>query len=99
MKKAVRLSIGSILFFAALTTPGVLAQEDLQINPVPSPKFQELYDQIDQNMQAHIAFLQELIQSQQEGEEAVQQLVARRLEEIGCNTEVLKVLPSSIRMD
>ncbi len=60
---------------------------------------QNLFDEIDNNKDEHIAFLQELIVAQKDGEEAVQSLVAKRFKELGCTTEVLSVLPSSITME
>ena len=63
-------------------------------------KIQGLFDEIDNNKEKHIVFLKELIKVQKEGEEAVQGLVAKRFKEVGCSkTEVLRALPSSIKME
>jgi len=60
---------------------------------------QDVFDGIDNNKEEHIAFLKELINAQKHGEETLQALIAGRLEELGCKTEVLRVLPSSIEME
>ncbi len=63
-------------------------------------EIQDLFDNIDNNKEKHTVFLKELIKAQEEGEEAVQSLVAKRFKEVGCSkTEVLRVLPSSIKME
>lgn len=60
---------------------------------------QYLFDEIDNNKDEYIAFLQELIVAQKGGEEVVQGLVAKRFEELGCTTEVPRALPSQIEME
>lgn len=62
-------------------------------------EIQGLFDKIDNNKEEHIAFLKELIKAQKDGEEAVQALVANRYEELDCKVEVLRVLPSSLKME
>jgi acetylornithine deacetylase len=56
----------------------------------------ELYRRIEQNKDRHIAFLQQLIQAQKGGEEAVQTLVAKKFEELGCAVETLRIKPTSL---
>ena len=58
---------------------------------------EELYEQIEKNRDKHIDFLQQLIQAQKGGEEAVQALVARRFEELGCTVETLRIKPTSLK--
>ena len=57
---------------------------------------QELYQRIEKNKNRHIAFLQQLIQAQKGGEEAVQALVAKKFEEMGCAVETLRIKPTSL---
>jgi acetylornithine deacetylase len=56
----------------------------------------ELFDQIDQNTTAHLAFLQQLIRTTQNGEAAVQNLVAERFKALGAEVEVLSILPGTL---
>lgn len=57
---------------------------------------ERLYEQIEQNAEAHLAFLQRLSRTTKEGEAAVQELVADRFEDLGCNVEVLHILPGTL---
>lgn len=57
-----------------------------------------LFQQIDKNKKRHLNFLQQLIQTQKQGEEAVQALVARRFKKLGCEVETLKILPATLSM-
>jgi acetylornithine deacetylase len=58
------------------------------------PDFQEaLFGAIEANRETHLAFLQRLIRAQEEGEEAVQALVADRLRELGMEVETLRLVP------
>ena len=42
-------------------------------------EIQDLFDNIDNNKEKHTVFLKELIKAQEEGEEAVQSLVAKSI--------------------
>jgi acetylornithine deacetylase len=69
-------------------------------NPGQGAKeLKELFDQVDRNKDEHIAFLQELIRSSKEGEEAVQAVVATRFESLGCEVETLKLLPTRLSLE
>ncbi len=57
---------------------------------------EELFAKIDRNKELHISFLQKLIQAQKGGEEAVQALVAKTFEELGCAVETLRIKPASL---
>ena len=57
---------------------------------------QELYRKIEKNKDKHIAFLQRLIGAQKGGEEAVQAVVAKKMEELGCAVETLRMKPASL---
>ena len=57
---------------------------------------QELYRKIEKNKDKHIAFLKDLIRSQKGGEEAVQAVVAKKMEELGCAVETLRIKPASL---
>ena len=56
----------------------------------------KLFKTIENNKEKHISFLQELIKAQGRGEEAVQAQVAARFKELGCEVEILRILPSSL---
>ena len=56
-----------------------------------------LYQKIEKNRDEHIAFLQQLIQAQEVGEETVQALVAKKFEELGCAVETLRIKPTSLK--
>jgi acetylornithine deacetylase len=60
---------------------------------------EELFRAIDQNREAHLGFLQELIRAQTGGEEAVQALVAARFEELGLEVETLRLRPTQLSPD
>lgn len=55
-----------------------------------------LYEQIEKNRESHIAFLQNLSRTTEKGEAAVQDLVADRFKEMGCDVEVLSILPGTL---
>jgi acetylornithine deacetylase len=57
---------------------------------------QKLYRNIEKNKDKHIAFLQELIKAQKGGEEAVQAVVAKKMKELGCEVETLRIKPTSL---
>ncbi len=58
-----------------------------------------VFSQIDAAHEQHLGFLQELIQAGEHGEEAVQAIIERRFEALGCEVEVLRVLPGSLRLE
>jgi len=57
------------------------------------------FAQADASAEQHLAFLQKLIQTGERGEDAVQAVIEQRFEELGCEVEVLRVLPSSLRLE
>ncbi len=54
---------------------------------------QAVFQAIEDNRDAHLAFLQRLVQAQEAGEEAVQSLVAERFRELGMSVETLRLAP------
>ncbi|MFO8174930.1 MAG: M20/M25/M40 family metallo-hydrolase [Longimicrobiales bacterium] len=58
-----------------------------------------VFEAIEENRTAHLAFLQRLIQAQEEGEEAVQALVATRFSELGMEVEILRLRPIRLSPD
>ncbi len=54
---------------------------------------QALFEIIDRNRGSHLEFLQSLIRAQPGGEEAVQELVSARFEELGLEVETKSLLP------
>jgi len=82
-------------FEKTLCNPKVKSDEIVELE-------KELFDSentIESEPAKNIEIVEYNIDHAYQGEEAVQELVAGRLEEIGCKTEVLKVLPSTIKMD
>jgi len=65
--------------------------------PQKKKDLSEIYNKIEENKNQHITFLQQLIQAQQEGEERVQALVAKKLKNIGCKVETLKIKPAALK--
>ncbi len=59
---------------------------------------QKLFDQIDAKRDEHISFLKRLIQTSNQGEEAVQAVVAERFAALGCEVETLKLLPTRLSL-
>ena len=57
-----------------------------------------LFSRIDKNREDHIAFLQQLIRAQEEGEEAIQAVVADKFRELRCEVETLRMLPANLSM-
>jgi acetylornithine deacetylase len=103
MKRKKRLSCGIFLSLALILMPCILKTTIIslrnQSKQMTDTDIQDLFKKIDANSEKHIVFLKELIKAQKFGEEAVQALVAKRFEELGCKTEVLRVLPSSLKME
>jgi acetylornithine deacetylase len=60
---------------------------------------QAIFDAIEQNRARHLAFLQRLIQTSKDGEEAVQAVVAQRFEELNCKVQTLKLLPTRLSLE
>ena len=58
-----------------------------------------LYDAIDANRQQYIVFLRELIQASENGEAAVQAVVAKRFEDLDCDVETLELLPTRLSLE
>lgn len=58
----------------------------------------DLFEQIDENRSEHLSFLKQLIKTSQQGEEAVQALVARRFKELGCEVETLRLIPTALSL-
>lgn len=64
-----------------------------------SPTQAALYRAIESNREGHLAFLQRLIRAQEEGEAAVQALVAQRFQALGMEVETLRLLPIQLSPD
>ena len=92
------LSLAVIVAVCMLDTTAT-AQSSQSEQMAGDKDMQRLFDGIDSNREAHVAFLKERIKAQEYGEETLQALIAERFEELGCRTEVLRVLPSSIEME
>ena len=60
---------------------------------------QVLFDNIDSNRSHHLEFLRNLIAASENGEEAVQALVAQRFEELGAQVQTLRLLPTQLDMN
>lgn len=58
----------------------------------------DLFQQIDANASKHLVFLQQISRATREGEEAVQNLVAQYFESLGCSVEVLRIVPTSLKL-
>ena len=58
-----------------------------------------LYDAIDANRQQYVVFLRELIQASENGEAAVQAVVAKRFEDLDCDVETLELLPTRLSLE
>ena len=67
-------------------------------NPPHAQDIQNLFETIDKTKERHISFLRRLVRSTKEGEESVQRLVAERFKELGCQVDVLRVLPTSLTL-
>jgi len=73
----------------------------LVVSPLASAEskdMKKLFDQIDEKREEHISFLRRLIQTSNQGEEAVQAVVAERFESLGCEVETLKLLPTQLSL-
>ena len=87
MKKASPyLIVSAALLFALCIHPFGQSEGDVEM----------LYREIENDRVGHIAFLQQLIQAQRGGEEAVQKIVSKKLEELGCDVETLRIKPTSL---
>lgn len=89
MKQKTILTIFIALFILNISLPASVPESQ-------NRKINRLYQQIDQNANQHIAFLQQLSRATKEGEEAVQKLVADRLKAIGGEVEVLSMKPAAL---
>ena len=69
------------------------------VAPQDSPREQALFKAIDENREAHLAFLRSLIRAQRQGEEAVQALVAARFEELGLEVQTLRLVPTQLSLN
>lgn len=79
------------VFLGALLPSGIQAQEPALERAV--------FRAIDDNREGHLAFLQSLVQAQDEGEAAVQALVAERFRELGMEVETLRLVPIQLSPD
>lgn len=88
-----KLKTGFVVFILVLmVNPFLLSgQTDHQ-----EQDLKRLYEQIDQNAATHLAFLQSLSRTTKKGEAAVQDLVAERFNALGCDVEVLSILPGTL---
>ena len=82
-------AVRSILVLATVLAPAPLSAYAAQ----DGQRQQRLFETIERNRDAHVAFLQSLIRAQPDGEAAVQALVAARFEELGLDVETLSLLP------
>ena len=64
-----------------------------------APDTTALFSRIDAAGEQPLDFLRELIQAGEHGEEAVQAIIERRFVALGCEVEVVRVLPSSLRLE
>ncbi len=77
----------------------VLCPQQLRAVVAQDPQVeQEMFQSIDRNRTSHLEFLQSLIRAQPDGE-AVQALVAARLEELGLEVETLRLSPASLSLN
>jgi len=60
---------------------------------------QDIFATIDNNREKHISFLQQLVRAAKTGEKAIQILLAERFKELGCEVDVLKLLPTSLSLE
>jgi acetylornithine deacetylase len=54
---------------------------------------------VEESRPAQLDFLKELIRAGERGDEAVQEIVARRFRALGCEVEVLRQAPTSLKLD
>ena len=57
------------------------------------------FARVDATSERHLDFLRELIRTGERGEEAVQAVVEQRFSDLGCDVDVIRVLPSSLRLE
>jgi acetylornithine deacetylase len=57
------------------------------------------FEHIDASREAHVAFLRELIRAGEHGEETVQAIVRQRFESLGCDVDVVRAVPSTLRLE
>jgi len=95
MRKSALFTIFWVLSLSALFVCGIdISQKDSQ-EPIRED-VEELFESIERNKERHVSFLQQLIQAQKGGEEAVQAFVAKTFEELGCTVETLRIKPTSL---
>jgi acetylornithine deacetylase len=86
--------------FTLILLSGFFCASAIAENPVQEAnELKDLFAQIDKNKDEHIAFLQKLIQSSKDGEEAVQAVVAGKFESLGCEVETLRLLPTRLSLE
>lgn len=54
---------------------------------------------VNKNRQKSISFLRKLIRASEKGEEAVQTVVADRFRKLGCEVEILRLIPTSLSLE
>lgn len=64
-----------------------------------TPDMAAAFSRIDAAREQHVVFLRELIGAGEQGEQAVQSIIERRFEALGCEVDVLRVVPSSLRLE
>jgi acetylornithine deacetylase len=89
--RGARLIITWIFTLFPLGPATVLAQDPAQERAV--------FQAIEEDREGHLAFLQRLVQAQQQGEEAVQDLVAERFRELGMEVETHRLVPIQLSSD
>ena len=92
MKKTILVFALASLGFSALSRSAQSA------NQAGTSDIQNLFETIDKNRQRHLSFLKRLVEFTKEGEEKVQSLVAERFKQLGCKVDVLRVLPTSLKL-
>jgi len=89
LKRKSFLTVLIALFIVNIFLPASLPETQ-------SRKINRLFQQIDQNPNEYITFLQQLSRATKESEEAVQKLVADRFKALGGEVEVLSIKPATL---
>jgi acetylornithine deacetylase len=96
MKRAALWMLFCLLSLSVLSVEGIAPGDKSDRRDDPGDTV-ELYEKIEKNRVKHITFLQQLIRAQKGGEEAVQSLVEKKFEELGCTVETLRIKPASLK--
>lgn len=96
MNKTRDFIIVGVLCLILLFFSNISISEEHEKNP-GERTVREIYKNIEKNRGRHIAFLQQLIQAQEGGEEEVQALVVKKFTELGCEVETLRIKPANLK--